>query len=333
MRFLRTRLFYVLAVLLAVPFFAFAQESSNKKDQFLIILNKNEASLVMVDGRTLEIVARIPTGEFPHEVITSADGKTAYVANYGAQQPNNSLSIIDLVARKEVKRVDLGGLWRPHGIVESAGMIYFTSEASRTVARYNPEKGMVDWVMGTGQSSTHMLVITPDRSKLYTANIASGTVTAINIGGNASAANIVQITVGPQPEAIDISPDGKELWVGQNGDGAVSIIDPATNKVKETFTVGKVPIRLKFTPDGNRVLVSDATAGEFVVVDAKTRKEIKRVSVGGTPVGIQIQADGKRAFVALTQLDTVKVFDLEKLEFVAEIKPGKTPDGMTWTSF
>lgn len=333
MRFLRTFLFSVAFATLLFPFLACAQEKKESSNSFLLILNKNEASLVMVDGKTLEIVAKIPTGDFPHEVITSADGKTAYVANYGAQQPNNSLSIIDLVARKEVKRVDLGGLWRPHGIVESDGMIYFTSEASRTVARYNPAKGSVDWVMGTGQSSTHMLVITPDKSKIFTANIASGTVTAINVGGNASAANITHIAVGAQPEAIDISPDGKELWVGQNGDGAVSIIDPATNKVKETFTVGKVPIRIKFTPDGNRVLVSDATAGEFVVVDAKTRKEIKRVSVGGTPVGIQIQPDGKRAFVALTQLDMVKVFDLDKMEFVGEIKPGKTPDGMTWASF
>ncbi len=335
MRQLKTFLFSFALLLLAFPVITCSQEKMGaaKSNSVLLILNKNEATLVMVDGKTLEIIAKIPTGDFPHEVITSADGKTAYVANYGAQQPNNSLSIIDLVNRKEVKRVDLGGLWRPHGIVEADGKIYFTSEMSRTVGRYNPEKGAVDWVMGTGQSATHMLIITPDRSKIFTANIASDTVTAINIGGNASPNNITQIAVGKQPEAIDISPDGKELWVGQNGDGAVSVIDIATNKVKETFKVGKVPIRLKFTPDGNRVLISDATAGEFVVVDVKTRKEIKRVSVGGTPVGIQIQPDGKRAFVALTQADLVKVFDLEKMEFTGEIKPGKTPDGMTWTQF
>ena len=335
MKLLRTFLCSFGLALLFFPVIAGSQEKSSniKSNSMLLILNKNEATLVMVDGKTLAIIAKIPTGDFPHEVAVSADGKTAYVANYGAQQPNNSLSIIDLVNRKEIKRVDLGGLWRPHGIVEADGKIYFTSEMSRTVARYNPEKGAVDWVMGTGQSATHMLVITPDKSKIFTANIASDTVTAINVGGNAAPNNIVQIAVGKQPEAIDISPDGKELWVGQNGDGAISIIDIATNKVKETFKVGKVPIRLKFTPDGNRVLISDATAGEFVVVDAKTRKELKRVNVGGTPVGIQIQPDGKRAFVALTQADLVKVFDLEKMEFTGEIKPGKTPDGMTWTQF
>lgn len=328
--------FYSFALLLLIfPILACSQEkfAEAKGDSALLILNKAEATLVMVDGETLEIIAKIPTGDFPHEVITSPDGKTAYVANYGAQQPNNSLSIIDLVSKKEVKRVDLGGLWRPHGIVEADGKIYFTSEGSRTVARYNPEKGVVDWVMGTGQTATHMLVMTPDKSKIYTANIASDTVTVINPNGGASPQNIKQIAVGKQPEALDVSPDGKELWVGQNGDGKISIIDTATDKVKEEITVGRVPIRLKFTPDGKQVLVSDAAAGELVVVDAKTRKELKRATVGGTPVGIQIQPDGKRAFVALTQLDIVKVFDMEKMEFIKDIKPGDNPDGMAWTKY
>jgi YVTN family beta-propeller protein len=281
----------------------------------------------------LEIVAKVPTGDFPHEVTVSADGRTAYVANYGAQTPNNSISVIDVPGRKEIKRIDLGGFFRPHGIVESDGKIYFTSEWSRSVARYDPGTDKIDWVMGTGQTATHMLVITPDKGKLFTANIASNTVTSINLKGPPNPANIKQIAVGAQPEAIDVSPDGKELWVGQNGDGKISIIDPATDLVKETISVGKVPIRLKFTPDGSRVLVSDADAGELVIVDPKTRKEVKRVAVGGVPVGILVQPDGKRAYVALTQLDIVKVFDLEKLEFVKDLKPGDNPDGLGWAQY
>lgn len=318
---------------LLVSVSAFAQANGPSVSEYLLILNKNEAQLVMVDAETLEIKAKIATGDFPHEVAVSKDGKTAYVANYGAQTPNNSLSIIDLVNRKEIKRVDLGALFRPHGIVESGGKIYFTSETSRTVARYDPVKNKVDWIAGTGQTATHMLVLTPDGKRIFTANIGSDTVTSINLEGNPSAQNISQISVGRQPEAIDISPDGKELWVGQNGDGMISIIDPASNKIKGSFKVGEVPIRVKFTPDGKFVLVSDAKAGELIVVDAAARKEIKRVSTGGTPVGILVEPNGKRAFVALTQADIVKVFDLEKLEFTDDIKPGKTPDGMGWTKF
>lgn len=321
---------FALFVLLALPVIACAQGGAKKE---ILILNKAEATMVIVDASTLEIVAKVPTGDFPHEVAVSADGKTAYVANYGAQQPNNSISVIDIPSRKEVKRIDLGGFYRPHGIAVSDGKVYFTSESSRTVARLDPVTEKIDWVMGTGQSATHMLAMTPDGGKLYTANIASDTVTSINLKGPPNPANIRQITVGSQPEAIDISPDGKEVWVGQNGDGRISIIDPATDQVKESITVGKVPIRVKFTPDGKYVLVSDASSGELVVVDAATRKELKRTAVGGVPVGILVQPDGKRAYVALTQLDTVKVFDMSSMEFVKDLKPGDNPDGLGWAEY
>ena len=321
----------ILFLIIAIPVAACAQAGAGKSE--ILILNKAEATMVIVDAKTLEIVAKVPTGDFPHEVAVSADGKTAYVANYGAQQPNNSISIIDIPSRKEIKRVDLGGFYRPHGIAFIDGKVWFTSETSRTVARYDPATDKIDWVMGTGQTATHMLAITPDGGKLYTANIASDTVTSINLKGPPNPANIKQIAVGRQPEAIDVSPDGKEVWVGQNGDGKISIIDPATDAVKENIFVGKVPIRVKFTPDGKYVLVSDADAGELVVVDAVTRKELKRAAVGGVPVGILVQPDNKRAYVALTQLDIVKVFDLEKMEFVKDLKPGDNPDGLGWAAY
>lgn len=300
--------------------------------QNLLILNKTENTLAIIDPKTLAVVGKIPTGEGPHEAITSADGRIAYVCNYGAQKPGNSLSIIDLVAKKELKRVDLGGFYRPHGIVEADGKIYFTSEMSRTVVRYDPATDKVDWVMGTGQSVSHMLVMTPDKKRIYTANIGSGTATSINLGAPPNDQNITQISVGKQPEGIDISPDGKELWVGHNEDGGISIIDVATNKVKEVVKLAQMPIRVKFTPDGSKVLVSDPRAGEFIVIDAKTRKEIKRVKAEGTPVGILLQPDGKRAYVARMQAGNVGVFDMEKMEFVATISPGQGPDGMAWAA-
>ena len=94
----------------------------------------------------------MPTGEAPHELIASADGRLAFVCNYGtAERPGNTISVIDIAARKEIKRIDLGALLRPHGIAESNGKIYFTIEGSRAVARYDPVAGRIDWTMGTGQ--------------------------------------------------------------------------------------------------------------------------------------------------------------------------------------
>jgi YVTN family beta-propeller protein len=295
----------------------------------LLVLNKTENTLAVVDPAAMKVAGTVAVGRGPHEVVVSADGRTAYVANYGDQQPNNSLSIVDLAAMKETKRVDLGALVRPHGLAMAGGKVYFTSEASRTVARYDPGADKVDWIAGTGQSATHMLALSPDGKKIYTANIASDSVTVITIGPPAPNA-IAQVAVGKQPEAIDISPDGREAWVGQNGDGGISIIDAATNQVKERLAVGELPIRLKFTPDGKRVLVSDAKAGHVVVVDAATRKVVKRVPVDGVPLGLQMAPDGKRAYVARAQANRVDAIDLEKLEVAGSVETGQGPDGLAY---
>ncbi|MBD0369355.1 MAG: YncE family protein [Pyrinomonadaceae bacterium] len=298
----------------------------------LLILNKAENTLAIVDPVTLRVLGKVATGEGPHEVVASADGRIAYVANYGTQQKvGNSISIIDISARREIKRLELGPLLRPHGIVLANGKVYFTAEVNRVIARYDPAQDRVDWIMGTGQSITHMLVVTPDGRRAYTANIVSDTVTQIDFTLPVPQ-QVTQIQVGKQPEGIDVSPDGREVWVGQNGDGQISIIDTGTNKVKETIKVGEVPIRLKFAPDGKRVLVSDPKASELIVLDAATRKEIKRLKVEGAPVGILVAPDGTRAFVAAIQANKVMVVDLSKLEIAASIEAGQGPDGLAWAN-
>ena len=294
----------------------------------LLVLNKADHTMSVVDPATMKVTGTIAVGRGPHEVTTSADGRTAYVANYGDQQPNNSLSIVDLATLKETKRVDLGALARPHGIAENGGKIYFTSEATRTIARYDPAADKVDWIAGTGQAATHMLAVARDGKRYYTANIGSDTVTIIQPGPPSG--GIWQVKVGKQPEAIDLSPDEREVWVGQNGDGHISVIDTATREVKETFKVGELPIRVKFTPDGKRVVVSDPKANAVVVVDATTRKEIKRMEVHGVPLGIQMAPDGKRAYIARAQAGRVDALDLEKLEFVGSVETGKGPDGLAY---
>lgn len=296
----------------------------------LLVLNKADNTLAIVDAATLKVVGTVPTGEGPHEMTVSADGKLAFVANYGAQQHGHSLSVIDIAARKEIRRVELGPLLRPHGIEAKEGKVYFISELTRTVARYDFAADKMDWLTGTGQDGGHMLVLTQDGKRIYTANRVSHTVTSIDIGTPSSPGKMMQIATGSKPEGIDVSPDGREVWVGNTGNGTIDIIDVASNTIKQGFPVGKVPIRVKFTPDGKRVLVSDNGAGELIVIDAASRKVIKRVKAEASPVGILIVPDGKTAFVARSGSGIVSVFDLSTLMFTSDIKTGNAPDGMAW---
>jgi YVTN family beta-propeller protein len=227
-------------------------------------------------------IAKIPVPGGPHELAISADNRFAYVANYHQSDdtPGRSISVIDIAARKEIRKIELGGLMMPHGIVESGGKFYFTSEMTRTVGRYNTQTESVDWIRGTGQSLTHITAISPEGKRLYATNMFSDSVTMIEIEGSGQEAQTIkQIAVGSKPEGIAVSPDGKEIWVGHNGDGGVSIIDAASLTVKQTLKVGQVPIRLAFTRDGRRVVIADPKASEMLVYDANTKAEIKRIKI------------------------------------------------------
>ena len=219
----------------------------------LLVLNKEKATLSIVDPATLRIVGHAPTGEGPHEVAASSDGKLAFVGNYGAQTPGSTLSVIDLVSQKEIHRVDLGPLRRPHGMFFADGKVYFTAEVNKLLGRYDPASNELDWLLGTGQNTTHMVMVSKDLSKLFTANIGSDSISIIERAG--AGWNETVIPVGKGPEAIDVSPDGAQIWTAHSRDGGVSIIDIATKKVIQTFSAGtKRSNRLKFTLDGKLVL-------------------------------------------------------------------------------
>ncbi len=297
----------------------------------LLVLNKDESSLAIIDPASNKVVGRVPTGEAPHEVTVSADGKLAFASNYGSQKPGNSISVIDLASQKELHRVDLGPLGRPHGLYFADGKLYFTSEASKNIGRYDPVTNKVDWLLGTGQNGTHMVLVSKDMNTIFTANIASDSISVMERASGANGWNQTVIPVGKGPEAIDLSPNGKEFWTAHSRDGGVSIIDVGSKKVVQTLNLStKRSNRLKFTPDGKTVLISDLGGGELVVVDATARKEIKRIPVGSNPEGILILPDGSRAYVAISGDKRLAVIDLKTLKITDRVSTGGSPDGMAW---
>src|SRR5260370_14197067 len=214
-----------LVLLFAVFFLTSVLIAADAPQHLLLVLNKPGDKLLLVDPDARKIIAEVPTGHAPHEVTVSSDGRFAFVANYGDQTPGDSLSVIDLAARKEVRRKNLGALRRPHGILENHGKIYFTNEANKVVARYDPATDSVDWLQGTGQDITHMLVMTADQRKIFTANIASDSVSVVEARGNAGNWHVTQIPVGERLEGTDISPGQKEAWTAHSQDGGARVTD------------------------------------------------------------------------------------------------------------
>jgi len=310
---------------------AMAAGSAAAQSPTLLVLEKEAAALAFVDPESGKVDARVPVGESPHEIVASADGKLAFVANYGSRNPGMTISVIDVPGRKEIRRVDVLPLQRPHGIAFLDGKVYFTAEANMAVARYDPAANKVDWIMGTGQSATHMVMVGAGGNTLYTANIGSDTISVLEQTPGSRPWHTTVIPVGKGPEGFDISPDWKQLWAAGSQDGSVTVVDLAARKAIGTIDVHtKRSNRLKFTPDGRRVLVSDLAGGELVVVDTSTRSEIKRLNLGRSPEGILIVPDGSRALVAVAGDNNIAVIDLKSLEVSRRISTGAGPDGMAW---
>jgi YVTN family beta-propeller protein len=322
----------------------------------LLVLSKGEHTLAIIDPSNLKVVARVPVGEDPHEVIASSDGKFAYVSNYGSGA-YNTLAVIDLVGHKALPSIDLGPLRGPHGLAFVGGKTWFTAEAAKAIGRYDPAQKKVDWILGTGQNRTHMIFVSEDLKRIFTTNVSSGTVSMIEkstrtgpppgapprgmpgglagrhgpMGAPGGDWDETVVPVGRGSEGFDVSPDGKEIWVANAQDGTVSIIDIGSKKVTATLAANvRGANRLKFTPSGKLVFISSLSGSGLAILDSATRKEIKRVEIGHGAAGIQMQPDGSRAYVACTGDSYVAVIDLKTLKVSGRIDAGRQPDGVAW---
>ena len=308
----------------------------------LLALSKANHTLSIVDPGTLKVIARIPVGDDPHELVASSDGQTAYVCNYGGGSLHE-LNLIDLVAQKPLFNIDTRPLFGPHDITFVNGKAWFTAEGSKSVGRYDPATGKLDWSMGTGQDRTHMIYVAPNGKKIYTTNVSSGTVsiladTLIQPGKMAPPGvkpredwiqTVIPVVKGS--EGFDVSPDGSELWTASAEDGTISIIDPRAKKLTAKIDAKVLGAnRLKFTPDGRLVFISSLQSGDLAIYDAKLHKEVKRLKLGRGAAGILMDPDDSRAFVACSADNYVAVVDLKTLEVTSHLDVGGVPDGLAW---
>jgi YVTN family beta-propeller protein len=330
-------------VSIAVVSMAYAESTPREA---LLVLSKGDHTLAIVDPSNLKIIARMPVGEDPHEVIASTDGRLAYVSNYGGGA-YNALAVIDLVGQKGLTPIDLGPLRGPHGLAFVGGKTWFTAEAAKAIRRYDPAQKKIDWILGTGQNRTHMIFVSEDLKRIFTTNVSSGTVSVIekSAAGNRPDGprgrprrgpprgdwDETVIPVGTGSEGFDVSPDSKEIWVANAQDGTVCIIDIASKKVTATLAANVMGAnRLKFTPNGKLVFISSLRGSGLVILDSATRMEMKRVQIGHGAAGIQMLPNGSRVYVACTPDNYVAVIDLKTLEVSGRINAGPQPDGLAW---
>lgn len=297
----------------------------------VVVTNKTPSTFSIIDVESGRLVATLPTGEGPHELALSRDGGTAVVTNY-AGRPGNTLTVINVPGRQVLRTVDLGTWHRPHGIVFLPGdsLVAVTSEASGQVLIVAVADGQVRKAVPTTQQLSHMVGVAADGIRAFTGNVGSHTVSELDLTAGVF---VRQWAVPEQPEAINVTPDGAEVWVGSNATGKLSVISPATGQVVTAAEGFGWPYRVVFTPDRSTVLVPDLKRQELRFIDRASHRELGRVSLpGGEPQGLALTPDGRFAFQSLSTGARVAVIDVAARAVVGYLPAGETPDGIGFTT-
>lgn len=181
----------------------------------LVVTNKAPFTATILDVASGRTLATLPTGQGPHEVVITRDGRTAVVSDYGAQTSGSTLTVIDVAGLRVSRTISLGEYRRPHGLVMMPGdsMVAVTSETNRHVLLVNVLTGAIVKAVPTEKNGSHMVGVVRDGKRAWTGDMGSNSVTELDL---VTGRPLRSIDVPATPEAINVTPDGREVWVGSN---------------------------------------------------------------------------------------------------------------------
>ena len=301
-----------------------APAASSTATGTLLVGNKGENTVSFIDLATGRELGRSATGRMPHEIAISPDGRQAAVVAYGGR----TIDIFDVATRERLRSIDLSPNEGPHGIAWLAdGRILATTERSRSLTIVDP-RGTISAV-ATDQQGTHMVAVSPDARRAYTANIGSGTVSVLDL---VAGAKLRDVAVGGRPEGIALTPDGRTLWVGDLEGARVTAWDTQSFERVAEVATGGVPIRVLASPDGRWIVTSNLEGGNLTVIDASRREAVRTIPVSGSAearqVTILFSADGRRLYVAETGRNQVAEVDMAAGTVLRRLDAGAQGDGL-----
>lgn len=305
-------------------------------EPLLLVANQGDHTISLIDPEAGKEIATIPVGGVTgHEVAVSADGKMAYVPIYGDSgvgkpgTDGSSMAIIDLTTRKLVGSVDFGHGVRPHMPLYEpiSGMLYVTTELDQAITIINPKTLKIVGKIPTGQEQSHMLVVSHDGARGYTANVGPGTVSVLDM---AARKTIAVIPISRSTQRISMSHDGRTVFTADQTKPQIAVIDTATNKVKMWIPLSAVGYGSAMTLDGRWLLVQMGPAKQVAVIDMGTTKVARTIDVPAGSGEILMRPDGKVAYVSCPIDGKVAEIDLTTWKVARLIEAGRSADGLAW---
>lgn len=302
----------------------------------LLVANQKDRSISLIDAAAGQQVAAIPENATTgHEVTASPDGRTAYVpiyGNSGVGRPGtdgSEMLVIDVPSQKIKAKVDFGHGVRPHCPVfdTKRNVLYVTTELDKTVSIIDPRTLKIIGTIPTEQEESHMLAISHDGKRGYTANVGPGTVSVIDLENRK---HIATVPISGSTQRISISPDDKMVFTADQKAPRLAVIDTATNKVKSWVKLADKGYGTASTLDGRYLLAAVPAPKHVAVVDLKTLEVVRTIDVPGNPQEVLMRPDGKVAYVSCNVSGKIAAIDLSNWK-VQLIDAGHGADGLGWS--
>jgi YVTN family beta-propeller protein len=317
-----------------VPFLG----SSRPPNAALIVANKGDSSMGIIDPEAGRQVAAVPEGGITgHELIASPDGRTAYVpiyGNSGVGKPGTdgtNMVAIDIASQKVTGNLDFGKGVRPHCALFGPrnGLLYVTTELNNTVSVIDPKSLKIVGAVPTGQAESHMLVISHDGKRGYTANVGPGTVSVLDLDAKKT---LAVIPISKMTQRISISPDDRLVFTADQTSPRLAVIDTATNKVRQWVDLPAPAYGTAATTDGRWLLAAIQKTNQVAVVDLGTMKVARTIDVPKIPQEVLIRPDNKVAYVSCDVSGQVAEISLTDWKVNRLIQAGKGVDGLAWAA-
>jgi YVTN family beta-propeller protein len=299
----------------------------------LVVANQREHTALLIDPETRQELAKVIVGVNGHEVAVSPDSRFAYVpiyGNSGVGKPGTdgtTIDIVDLRDHKLAATIDLGKPLRPHRAEFGPdGLLYVTAELDKAVDVVDPATRKVIAQIPTGAIESHMIVISPDGTRAYTANVAAGSVSVLDLKKRTL---VTVIPVAKTVQRISISADGKRVFTHDQDAPRIAVIDTATNKVASWIPVPATVYSSSTTADGRKLLAS-SPSGKIFVIDLATAKVEESFDIPPALGELLLTPDGKFAFVSCPAAGTIEVLDISAHKLLQPIKLTPGVDGLAW---
>jgi YVTN family beta-propeller protein len=302
----------------------------------LVVANQYEHSVLIVDPEKRAAIAKISVGVNGHEVIVSKDGRFAYVpiyGNSGVGKPGtdgSTIDVIDVQGGKLAGSIDLGKPLRPHRAEFGPdGLLYVTAELAKAIDVVDPSTRKVLAEIPTGQEQSHMLVLSPDGRRGYTANVGAGSVSVLDL---AKRSLITTIPVAKSVQRISISADGQRVFTHDQDAPRIAVIETATNKITSWIGLPNAAYASEPTCDGHWLLALSMVANRLFVVDLQTLKVAQSLEVPKGSSEILVRPDGEVAYISGTRAGKIAVINLHSWEMQEPIELTPGVDGLAWAS-